>query len=128
VGQVQVVMEKATVIVVVQGEVDAASAHGIGEQLLASATGRAGTRCLVVDLRHVTFVDSCGLGMLLRLDQSLAHRGIEAFMVVKPSSFAARLFQITDLGRLVSVHHRMGDALEAARQCVASAAAVPATG
>jgi anti-anti-sigma factor len=70
VDQVQVVMEKATVVVVVQGEVDAASADGVGEQLLASAIGREGTRCLVIDLRHITFVDSCGLGMLLRLAQS----------------------------------------------------------
>jgi len=126
--QVQVVMEKATVVVVVQGEVDAASADGIGQELLSSAIGRDGTRCLVVDLRQITFVDSCGLGMLLRLAQSLSQLGIEAFMVVKPACLVARLFQITDLGRLVSVHHRMGDALEAARQCLAAAAVVPAPG
>jgi hypothetical protein len=49
-------------------------------------------------------------------------------LVVKTGSLVARLFQITDLGHLVSVHHRVGDALEAGRQCLAPAAVVPAPG
>jgi anti-anti-sigma factor len=124
---VQVVMETATVLAVVQGDVDVVSADSVGQQLLAAATGRAGTRCLVVDLRQVTFLDSVGLRMLLLLRQTLARRDVQAFMVVKPGSVTARLFQITDVGQLVPVHHRVGDALEGARQCLASGvAAIPA--
>jgi anti-sigma B factor antagonist len=125
VGAVQLVMDKATVVVTVCGDVDVVSADQLGEQLLAALERCAVVRSVVVDLREVTFLDSCGLHMLLSVRHRWAAQGVEPFLVVKHGSLTARLFQITDLQRVLPVHERMGDALEAAKRRVPTAATAP---
>jgi anti-anti-sigma factor len=111
-------MEKATVMVTVNGDIDTVSAHRVGTQLAAAATCCVGVRCLVVDLRAVTFLDSAGLHMLVCARKDLAQRGMDLFLVVRDGTIAARLFQITSLHDVLGVHHRVGDALEAAGRCI----------
>ena len=125
VESVHVVMETSTVVVVLQEDIDLVSADRLGEQLLAAVNVRPDARCLVVDLRDVAFVDSCGLRMLVLVRESLMHIGIEPFLVARPGSASARLFEITGLGHLLGVHHRLNDALEAARRCVPAGASRP---
>jgi anti-anti-sigma factor len=120
---VRVVMDKTTVVVTVHGEVDVASADRVGPQLLAAATKASGTRCLIIDLREVTFLDSRGLHMLVCAHSDLGKVGVESFLVVKAGTVTARLFDITALRDVLAVHHRLGDALEAARRCVEGDAA-----
>jgi hypothetical protein len=55
--------------------------------------------------------------MLLCVREDLIRLGIEPFLVVRSGSVTARLLEITGLERLMAVHHRVGDALEAARRC-----------
>jgi len=126
VESVHVVMETSTLVVVLQEDIDLVSADRLGEQLLAAVNVRPDARCLVVDLRDVAFIDSCGLRMFVLVRESLRLLGIEPFLVARPGSASARMFEITGLGRLLGVHHRLGDALEAARRCV-TAASPPCT-
>jgi len=115
---VRVVMEKVTTLVTVHGEVDMPSVHDIGNQLRAALDHGGGARCLVIDLRGVTFLDSAGLHMLLDVHRDLAQRGVDCFLVVEHGSAAARLVEVTGLDAVLPTHHRVGDALEAARRCV----------
>ena len=78
-------------LLVVVGEVDAASSPMLHEACvdLASITGR-----LVLDLSGVTFMDSAGLHVLIRLGQL---EGGSTVVVRNPSGQVRHLLQITDL-------------------------------
>jgi len=115
-------MEKATVVITMHGEIDACSADRLGLELVDLATSCSAARCLVVNLREVSFLDSCGLQMLVGAHHDLHERSVESFFVVAEGSMTARLLQITGLDGVLSVHPRMGEALEAARRCIEAAA------
>jgi anti-anti-sigma factor len=112
---VQVVMDKATVVACVDGELDLASIDGVHQQLLACA-GQETCRALVIDMRSAAFVDSQGLNMLLVLRRDLNERGQQLYVVVCDSTFLAKLFRVAGLDDVLAVHHRLGDALAAASQ------------
>jgi anti-anti-sigma regulatory factor len=56
--------------------------------------------------------------MLLDVHRDLAQRGVDCFLVVEHGSATARLVEVTGLDAVLPTHHRVGDALEAARRCV----------
>lgn len=113
-------MAKETVAVVVREDLDAVSAAVVGERLVDAALSTPGSRCIVVDIRQVPFVDSCGLYALVRARNRLAEHGVECVFVAAEDSLARRLLGITELDAVLSVHVRMGDAVEAARRCVSA--------
>jgi stage II sporulation protein AA (anti-sigma F factor antagonist) len=113
---VQVVMQNETVIAVVSGDLDAVSAAAIGDDLVQAALGTHGSRSIVIDIRDVPFTDSCGLYALVRARDHLVERGVECYVVATDNSLTRRLLEITELDAILSVHGRMGDALEAARR------------
>jgi len=120
--RMHVVMETSTIVVVLRDDVDIVSAERLREQLIGAVLDRSGARSLVVDLRQLGFIDSCGLRMFLCLHEMLARAGIESFLVTKSGSAASRLFEITDLEGTLRVHHRLGDALQAAKRCASETA------
>ena len=63
-------LEGACTFVMVEGEVDMASAPQLEEALLAVADGD-----VVVDLTEVAFLDSSGIGALARAHRAVARRG-----------------------------------------------------
>jgi RND superfamily putative drug exporter len=67
------------VILLLQGELDLETAPQFREHL---AEAEAGAETVVVDLRDVTFVDSCGIGELVGAQQR-AHRAGRRLVVVK---------------------------------------------
>jgi len=110
---VQVVMDKATVVACLDGDLDVASTEAVREQLLACAP-EATCRALVVDMRPVAFVDSQGLNMLLVLSRELEGRGQQLLVVVSDSTFLAKVRRVAQLDEVLSIHRRVGDALSAA--------------
>jgi anti-anti-sigma factor len=106
-------MDKATVVACVGGELDVASTYGVHQQLLACA-GPETCRALVVDMRSLAFLDSQGLNMLVMLRRELDERDQALLVVVSDSTFLAKLFGVAGLDDVLSVHHRLGDALAAA--------------
>jgi stage II sporulation protein AA (anti-sigma F factor antagonist) len=86
------------IVVAVFGEIDMVTAPEL-EQGVAGVPSA--TRRVVVDLEHVTFLDSSGLNTLVRCSRELARRSIE-FRLVSPAERAVRrVFEITALdGRL----------------------------
>jgi anti-anti-sigma factor len=80
------------VLVRFTGEVDIVSAHRAGDELTRVSNGD-GHEGVVIDLSEVTFMDCCGLSVLVRARNSLGNR----LSLHKPSPAVTRLLELTDL-------------------------------
>lgn len=87
--------------VAVAGELDAASAQRL-RSLLSELVGQGsgGLRDVVVDLRRVPFMDSTGLGALIKTASQL-RRQERHFCVVNPQPQVLAVFEATGLMSLV---------------------------
>jgi anti-anti-sigma factor len=61
-----------------------------------------GVRKLVLDLTHVDFVDSAGLGIIMRVFGEMSHRGGQ-FRISGPHEQVKRLFDITHTSAILAV-------------------------
>lgn len=86
-----------TVVVTVYGDLDLHSADQLGD-LLVGVVDR-GTSLVVVDLSDVEFVDSQGLGALMRGTRRFG-AGKDRFRLVVPAPEIRRVFEITALDRV----------------------------
>lgn len=78
-------------VVAPRGEIDAATCEQLAERLTAPPGS-----LLVVDLAHVTFMDSSGLGTL-QVARRHAVSGGGEFVVTRPTPFVMRVLEITGL-------------------------------
>ena len=83
------------VVVEIRGEVDVASADRL-RQLLVDLATRLRPTTLAVDLLHVTFIDSTGIGALAGA-ADVAHQHGVGFTVRNPSPFVATQLRTTGL-------------------------------
>lgn len=81
-------------VVAVSGELDVAGAAEVRTALALATSGRAGA--LVLDLSDVSFIDSTGLGTLLRADDRLSADGVRMIVVCPPGP-VQRLLAMTRL-------------------------------
>jgi anti-sigma B factor antagonist len=85
----------------VGGEVDVATAPRLREQLIAVVNDE--RYQIVVDLEHVDFIDSTGLGVLIgALKRVRTHDGDLALVCTEPRIL--KVFEITGLLSVFSVH------------------------
>jgi anti-sigma B factor antagonist len=99
-----------TVLFVLHGEVDLHAAPELRERLT-TAIGD-GADYVVLDLAHVTFVDSMGLGVFLGALRQLRADGGELRLVV-PRSDVRRIFEITLLDEVFTLTDTRREALAA---------------
>jgi anti-anti-sigma factor len=95
-----------------RGDIDAANAHQLQEQLADRVKGGGGD--LVLDLSSTRYVDSAGIDMLLRLNERLRQRRARLLVVIPHSSPLSRLAEIVGLPSAMPVHETVEDALGAA--------------
>ncbi len=95
-------------VVRVRGEVDVATAPALRESLDGAVDGGPGT--VVVDLSEVTFIDSTGLGVLIGARKRCVDSG-RAFRVVVADPRILKVFQITGLDELFTIHPALEPAL-----------------
>jgi anti-sigma B factor antagonist len=88
------------VVVEVTGEIDVASAPALRDRLLALLNR--GAPDLVIDLRGVTFIDSTGIGSLLRVYHRQSLLG-GALHFVADQSAVLRVFELMQLTRRLHV-------------------------
>ena len=86
-----------TIVVSVHGDLDLHSADALGDCLVGAA--EQGASSVIVDLSDVEFVDSQGLGALLRGTRRLG-RGADQFRLVVPGRHVRRVFELTALDRV----------------------------
>ena len=92
--QLEVRSEDRAAVIVVSGELDLASAPTLEEELERCAAN--GAELLILDLRELQFIDSTGLGLLIK-----AHRQAEStgrkFAIVRGQSQVQRLLGLTGI-------------------------------
>ncbi len=95
-------------IVAVAGELDVESAPQLDEHLTAAIDGT--PTLLVVDLSGVDFLDSTGLGVLIKAYARQRDAGSE-FAVVASADRITKVFRITGMDSALSVHADLESAL-----------------
>jgi anti-sigma B factor antagonist len=83
-----------------RGDVDPATAPALDEAFTAVLAGDA-TTPVVVDLSEVGFLDSAGIGALLRGRRRTVEAG-RSFRVVAPDGFIAQVLQLAGVWELLS--------------------------
>jgi anti-sigma B factor antagonist len=98
------------VLVTAAGEIDAATADSVANAV--SAVLSDGAKRVLLDFTEVTFIDSTGLGVLVK-----SHRAAEAaeatFAVVHPTPQTRKLIRVLGLDQLLNVYDTHEEALRA---------------
>jgi anti-anti-sigma factor len=93
----------------VHGEVDLSNAHEVSSEI-GIVMGQEACR-LVVDLSDITYLDSAGVALLLRLAERLRARRRQLHLVVPRGSPVRRVLDFTGLPRVIPLEARLEDAL-----------------
>ncbi len=99
---VEITADGGDLIVAVRGELDVLTAPFLWEQMeptLSTVTGR-----LVFDFAELGFIDSMGLGVIVRAQSRMRGEAPERHVVVRHANAHARkVFEITGLDRVLDV-------------------------
>jgi anti-sigma B factor antagonist len=99
-----------SIVIKLQGEVDLYAAPELKDHV--NRAIESGKTKLVLDLSEATFIDSTTLGILVSGMKRLRPRG-GMLAVLCPDPTMARIFDITGLNRMFSVHETLDSALAA---------------
>jgi anti-sigma B factor antagonist len=99
-------------IVAVSGEVDVYSAPSLKDNI--TELLESGTDTLIVDLSGVAFLDSTGLGALVEARATTSEAGGSLPLVCSQERIL-KLFTITGLDGVFTIHPTVGDAVAALR-------------
>lgn len=106
-------------VIVVKGEIDAHTAPQLKERLLELVTD--GVDRVVLDLRHVDFIESVGLGTLVAVRKRLRPSDKSLCLVIGPDQgVIRRTFEITGLDKVFPIHK---DVEAAVQDCLREPAA-----
>lgn len=97
------------VIVQLEGELDLYNAPAVRQTLLDLCDEQPDR--LVIDLQHLAFIDSTGLGVLIEARSRLRNR--ESFMLAAATPETQRALQISGLDRHLTVHDTVAAAVGA---------------
>ena len=97
-----------TLVFKLRGSLDIATSPTV-RAALSDATEK-GTKGIIVDLTHLEFLDSTGLGALIGAHRRAAERG-ESLRLIVSEGPIARLLNITGLVRVLAVFHTLEDAM-----------------
>jgi anti-sigma B factor antagonist len=86
--------ENDRVVLEAKGELDLSTVPVVDREVQELRTG--GCRSIVLDLRPLTFIDSSGLNLLLRLDAQARSDGF-AFAIIEGDGPVRRLLALTNL-------------------------------
>ena len=92
---IEVNADGARTTAALRGEFDMAATFTV-EPALENAVGADGLEALTLDLRKVTFIDSTGVGVLLRIHEEAERRGIELAIEPGPPE-VQRVFEVAGL-------------------------------
>lgn len=96
------------IVIEVSGEIDVYTAPQLREQLVTEVDN--GYHHIIVDLQGVEFLDSTGLGVLVGGLKRVRQKG-GSLQLVCPHERLVRIFEITGLTRVFSIHDTVDEAL-----------------
>jgi anti-anti-sigma factor len=95
-------------ILAVRGELDLGTQPELRERLVAAVDS--GVRRLIVDLSHVTFVDSVSVAAIVKAHNRLGDGGRLA-VVLAQDSYAMLIFEVGGMGSVLELTHSREEAL-----------------
>jgi anti-sigma B factor antagonist len=99
---VDITTDGGDVVVALRGELDVLTAPFLWERMepaLAGVTGQ-----LILDFSELSFIDSMGLGVLVRAQSRLRGEAPERQVVIRhPNAHARKVFEITGLDRVLDI-------------------------
>lgn len=109
--QVQVRNADRAAVIVVSGELDLASAPALEDELNRSLAD--GADLVIVDLRELEFIDSTGLGLLIKANRKAEEAG-RRFAIVRGQSQVQRLLGVTGIEQRLTLVDSPEELLEKA--------------
>ena len=109
VARVEHQIEGSTVIVSIEGDVDAANAAGVRDEVSRLLTNH--HMGLVLDLSRTRYLDSAGIQMLLDLSERLRSRGQDLSLYVTREQPLRLTLSLFELERAFPVTDSLGEAL-----------------
>jgi anti-anti-sigma factor len=98
-----------TLIVRIEGEIDASNVFVIGDRLRSLLTNRA--IAMVLDLSATTYLDSAGLNLLFALAEEMRAHQQRFVLVVGEASPVRRVIDLTGVGVVAPMHASMDEAV-----------------
>lgn len=95
------VRDDGSVLLVPYGEIDMATVRGVRDVALDSLKST-GCAALTIDLHHVTFVDSTGVGALVAI-QNVAHQTGQKLTLFRPSAHLMQVLKIAGLDTIFTI-------------------------
>ena len=95
-------------VVTASGEIDASTAHLVADAVTASLLS--GKRRVLLDFAEVTFIDSTGLGVLVKSHRTAEGTGAQ-FAVVHPTRQTRKLIRVLGLDQLLHIFDSYEQAL-----------------
>ncbi|HEY1567130.1 MAG TPA: STAS domain-containing protein [Solirubrobacteraceae bacterium] len=111
-AQVDIQDHDGVPVAAISGEVDISNVDDIGRRLMSLPNVAPG---LVVDLRHVAYMDSTGISLLHDLAARLRQRSQQLIVVCPPGSPPRRVLELTGLITRTSVVDDLAPAVQAMR-------------
>ena len=109
--RIETVRDERHAVVMVAGELDAATAGNLRDELVTLC--EAGVDRIVLDCRRLTFVDSFGLGVIVTAKKRLSSQGHALCLVADADQRPLRrLLQLTGLDQLLPVHATVAEAVD----------------
>ncbi|MCW2813691.1 MAG: anti-sigma factor antagonist [Nocardioides sp.] len=102
--------EGGRVVVSASGEVEIASAPVLRAHF-SSLSQEDASGCVVLDLSHVPFIDSSGLGAIINVHKTLRTAGGQGLTLVVSDQSVRRMLEITGIDRVLAVHDTLDQAL-----------------
>jgi anti-sigma B factor antagonist len=99
-------------VVAPRGEIDLATSRDLGSQL-GELAGEPGVAA-ILDLTEVTFMDSVGLGVVLKASSRFRRQAKRFVIVAPPGGSVTRLLELSGVGNRVALATTRDEALAAA--------------
>ena len=100
-------------VVAPRGDIDLATSRDLGSQL-GEIAGEPGV-ALVLDLTDVTFMDSVGLGVVLKASSRFRRQAKRFVIVAPPGGSVLRLLELSGVGDRIALAATREEAIAAAR-------------
>lgn len=99
------------VVVVLPVEIDVTNSQQVHDQIVEALAPGVGV--VIADLTSTSFCDSSGVHSLVFAHEAAVARGIRLRLAVSPEGSVRRVLQLIGVGRILSIHPSLAEAIEA---------------
>ena len=98
-------------VVVLPVEIDVTNSQQVHDQLVEALVP--GVDVVIADMTSTSFCDSSGVHALVFAHEAAVARGIKLRLAVPPDGSVRRVLQLIGVGRILSIHSSLAEAIDA---------------